>query len=129
MKEPREKALDEIVRQLQSGAIPVPVTSAMVDQLARRHGLTRRSVLAHVIRMGFPYKSSEDVVSEDDFDDEANDEELIQRAPMAAGVQSTSQYGPLQGVANVTGGCASLWGWLFFGLSLLILWMLIIGQF
>ena len=113
----REKALKRLTQELESGRIATPLDSDVADQLAKKFGITRRAVIAQAARLSFPMRLR-DV-----------DTTAVTNSSRPINTDQHSQYGPLQGVANVTGGCATVWGWLFLGLAILMLGMLITGQF
>lgn len=63
-----------------------------IAELSNRYGKSRRAVIAAVAALGVRLVSTDD---------------------HSLATASPNQYGVLQGLANATGGCASLWGVIF----------------
>ena len=85
------------------------IDEATIDYLSHEYGLSKVVVMATLMRAGIPYVR-------DDSDAETNADVAgftMKDAGRTSSQSSQIQYGPLQGIANVAGGCATLWGWVF----------------
>ena len=91
------KTQRRVDRELRVKARTAYITGEICRDIAARNDVTPRSVIAFSVSQGYPY----------DLTGEKRDPPPPRELPSSV---VSSQYGVLQGTANVISGCATTWG-------------------